>query len=284
MGTEGENKANAIEKALRILMLFTPHNRDLGTTEISQRLSFHKATVSRILLTLTRHGFLQQDRRAKTFRLGSSALKLGVAIKQSLRTNLVELAKPHVDALRDSVNETTTLEVLSGPLTVLAYLAEGTRTLRMTTHVGATLPLHAAAGAKAVLAFLPPESWRTTFAASPARLTSKTVTDPEVFRRQLQTIREQGFAIDDEEIDEGVVAVAAPVFNHEGAPVAAVAVVGPSDRISLSPGSSLIARLKRAAEEISAELHSGADARDSAGPPPGGQMRGRPLRRRSRRC
>lgn len=259
MAGDKGGKTNAIEKALQILMLFTPLNQDMGTSEISGRLSFHKATASRILLTLTREGFLSQDRRTKTFRLGPTTLQLGVAVKQSLRTNLVEIAKPYVDALRDVVNERSTLEILSGEVTVLAYLAEGTRPLRTTTSLGATLPAHAAAGAKAVLAYLPLESWPATFPNGLARLTRRTVTDPSLFREQLAAIRQRGFSVDDEEIDEGITAIAAPVFNHEGKPVAAVAVVGPSERIGVSADSEIVRRLKQTTEDISADLHYTAD-------------------------
>jgi IclR family transcriptional regulator, KDG regulon repressor len=253
LGEEG--KATAIEKALQILMLFQPHNPEMGTTEISQLLSYHKATVSRILLTLTRQGFLRQDPRTKTFSLGPSVLHLAWAVKQSLRTNLVEIARPHINALRDAVNETTTFEILSGSVTVLAYLAEGTRAVRTTTYLGATLPAHAAAGAKAILAHVPPDVWAPAFAQGVEALTAQTITDGRTFARQLEQVKERGFAVDDEEVDLGVTAVAAPVFDHEGRPVAAVVVVGPSDRVASEPVSDLVARVKKTARNVSADLH-----------------------------
>jgi DNA-binding IclR family transcriptional regulator len=249
------NKANAIEKALQILMTFTPHNREAGTTEISQRLGFHKATVSRILLTLAKHGFLQQNPKARTYRLGPSVLSLAGAISQSLRTNVVQIAKPHIDELRDTVNETAGLEILSDGVTVLAYIAEGSRAVRTTTSLGAILPLHAAAGAKAILAHSEAKTWRALFDRGVRRLTKNTIADAAVFEEQLATIREQGFATDREEIDVGVNAVGAPVFNHEGKPVGAVVVLGPCDRIAGDPNSDLVRHLKRTAKTISAELH-----------------------------
>lgn len=257
MTPEALGKANAIEKALQILMAFTPHNRDLGTTELSQRLGFHKATVSRILLTLARHGFLQQNPKAKTFRLGPSVLGLAGAINQSLRTNVVQLAKPYIDELRDAVNETVGLEILSEGVTVLAYIAEGSRAVRTTTSLGAILPLHAAAGAKAILAHSEARTWKCLFDQGVRRQTRNTITDSAVFEQQLERIREQGFAVDREEIDVGVNAVGAPVFNHEGKPVAAVVVLGPCDRIAGDPDSEFVRRVKSAAQRISAELHHG---------------------------
>ena len=248
-------KANAIEKALQILMLFHPHNKEMTTTEVSQRLNLHKATASRILLTLMRQDFLQQDPQSKAFRLGASVLRLATAIKRSLKTNLVQIAKPFVDALRDTVNETVGLEVLSGELTVLAYLAEGTRPVRTTTSLGATLPNHAAAGAKAILAHSPKSVWAGMFERGVPRLTENTLTDAKQYATELESVRKRGFALDREEIDVGVNAVAAPVFNHEGTPVAAVVVIGPADRIGGEPQSGLVRNLKETAGKISGALH-----------------------------
>lgn len=252
---EASQKANAIEKSLKILMLYHPHNRELTTTEVSKRLNLHKATASRILLTLTRHGFLQQDQQRKTFRLGPSVLRLSTAIKQSLKSELVQIAKPHLDELRDAVNETVGLEVISGDLTVLAYLAEGARPVRTTTALGATLPVHAAAGAKAIFAHSPSAHWQGIFDRGVSGLTEHTILDPQVYARQLQEVRERGFAMDAEEIDLGVTALAAPVFNHEALAVAAVVLIGPSDRVRGEPDSEVVSRLKEAAEKISRDLH-----------------------------
>jgi len=249
------DKANAIEKSLKILMLYYPHNKELTTTEVSKRLDLHKATASRILLTLARNGFLQQDQQRKTFRLGPSVLRLATSIKQSLKSELVQIAKPHLDDLRDLVNETVGLEVISGDLTVLAYLAEGSRPVRTTTSLGATLPVYSAAGAKAIFAYSPSAHWQSVFDRGVARLTEHTITDPKVYARQLETVRKEGFAVDEEEIDLGVTALGAPVFNHEALPVAGVVIIGPSDRVKADPESALVSNLKAAAEKISRDLH-----------------------------
>ena len=88
-------KINSIEKALRILTAFMPSNEAMGTIEISQKLGFHKATVSRILLILTQFGFLQRDKQTKKFRLGHAVINLGLAVTQSINNNLVQIAKPY---------------------------------------------------------------------------------------------------------------------------------------------------------------------------------------------
>ena len=119
---------NSIEKALEILLAFTPDNRPLRTVEISHRLAMNKATVNRILITLKNKGFVAQDQTTRRYRLGPSTALLGRAVKQSLDGRLVALAKPYLDGLRDKVGETVHLEVLFDDRIFLTYSARGPRT------------------------------------------------------------------------------------------------------------------------------------------------------------
>ena len=178
---------NSIEKALEILLIFTPHNNEMGTVEISKKLGFHKATVSRDLLILTRYGFLQRDSQTKLFRLGPSAIALGLAVTRSVNNNMTYIAKPYLDDLRDKIGETIVLEVLSGEYTIMAYIAEGPGPIRIRGSVGDTRPLHAAAGAKAILAFSKPEVHiRHIKKENMPPFTPNTITDTEVLKRQLK--------------------------------------------------------------------------------------------------
>lgn len=249
-------KVNSIDKALTILYCFVPYNQEMGTVEIGQRLGFHKATVSRILQTLVRHGFLSQNSQTKKFTLGPSVMDLSRAVNQSLRTNLVPIAKPFIDKLRDRLKETVILEVLSGKSTFMAYIAEGPQLVRLAGSMGDRLPTHAAAGAKAILAFSAPETVDNLLDTELKRFTKHTITDPVTLRCQLEEIREAGIAVDREEIDEGTSALAAPIFNHEETPVAAVVVAGPSQRITWGNGSEMVSALRETGAKISAQLYS----------------------------
>lgn len=227
----------------------------MGTVEISKKLGFHKATVSRILLVLIRYGFLHQNPRTKKFMLGPAITSLGWAVNHFLNTNLVHIAKPYIDELRNTLTETIVLEVLAGKGTVMAYIAEGPQRVRIAGSIGDRIPIHAAAGAKAILAFSPSEVTDSLLNGTMPRYTPNTITDPEMFQRQLQVIRQQGFAFDNEEIDIGINAVGAPIFNYEEKPVAAVVVAGPSPRVTWDSDSPIVARLKDTVAQISAQLH-----------------------------
>ena len=244
-------KANAIEKALEILLSFTPHNQELGTSEISQKLGYHKATTSRILLTLTERGFLRQNPLTKKFTLGHAIHELGLALTDSLSNNFVQIAKPYIDALRDKVDETITLELWSGDQTVMTYIAENGRPVRVAGRVGDRLPFYAAAGSKAILSFVAPHRLDALLQQELNRMTPTTVTDPEHFKEQLLKFRQQGFAVDYEEIDVGICAIGVPIFNHENRSFAAVVVVTPTQRLDDSPNSPTVMALKQTAKAIS---------------------------------
>lgn len=248
-------KINSIDKALNILEVFVPYNREMGTMEISRKLGFHKATVSRILQNLAKHGFLSQNSETKKFVLGPSVMDLSRALNQSLKTNMVLLAKPFIDDLRDILKETVILEILSGDTTVMAYIAEGPRLVRLAGSIGDRVPIHAAAGGKAILAFSPAERRKTLLNGKLHRFTDKTITSRRALNHSLNEIRHEGVAFDHDEIDEGTSAASAPILNYEGLPVGAVVVAGPSQRISKKTGSRMISELKHSADKISAQLH-----------------------------
>ena len=227
----------------------------MRTVEISEKMGYHKSTTSRLLHVLSRKGFLQQNPETKKFQLGPSAMNLGMAIRKSLETNLVHIAKPYMDDLRDALQETIALEVFSGTNTVLAYLAEGPHRINLAGNIGDILAVHAAAGAKAILAFSPPEVRRRIFNGTLPRLTPNTITSHALLTEQFQDIRQHGISFDNEEHDIGTRAVGAPIFDNEGKPVAAVVVCGPPQRITLDSDSQVALRLREATAKISNRLY-----------------------------
>lgn len=245
----------AVEKALDTLMVFTPHNQEIGTVELSEKMGLHKSTVSRLLHVLSRKGFLQQNPETKKFQLGPSAMTLGVAIKKSLETNLVHIAKPYIDSLREELQETITLEVFSGTNTVLAYFAEGPHRINLAGNIGDILAVHAAAGAKAILAFSSSRVRDRILNGRLPHLTPNTITDPALLQKQFQDILRHGISFDKEEHDIGTNAMGTPIFNNSGKPVAALVVAGSSQRITLDIDSPMAIRLKETALEISKQLY-----------------------------
>ena len=245
---------NSIEKALEILRTFTPDNKPLRSVEISHRLEMNKATVNRILNILKNRGFVVQDEATRRYRLGPSTALLGRAVKKSLSGRLVALAKPYLDSLRDKVNETVHLEVLVGERIFLTYSSKGTRQVTVTPRVGDQMAINANAGAKAITAFSPQEFIEKRLQGKLRKYTMKTITSRNKIREEYAAIRETGVAYDNEEFDDDVSAVAAPVFNHEDRVVAAVVLVAPAFRMSSSIETGSLELLKDSAADITERL------------------------------
>jgi DNA-binding IclR family transcriptional regulator len=250
-----QQKANSIDKALLILACFLPYNKETGTVEISQRLGLHKATTSRILQILARHGFVFQNSETKKFGLGNTVVQLARAVNQSVKADLIPIAKPFIDSLREELGETVTLEVRSGRSIFMGYIAEGPQLLALAGSIGGRVPAHAAAGAKAIVAFSSPEVRRELLGATLKRFTKNTLTDHVTFEREVEKIRKEGVAFDHEEVVVGTYAIAAPVFNQESEPVAAVIVAAPRQRIARKSSARVVRALKETAKKISACLH-----------------------------
>lgn len=254
------NTHKTLGKGLELLLAFVPHNKEMGTVELSKKLGFHTSTASRLLHVLVNYGFVQQDPQSKKFMLGKAASDLGRTVNKSLNTNLVTIAKPYIDELSRTISETAGFEIMVGNSTILTYMADGPRAVRVSVEVGGRLPLHVASGAKAILAHSPPEIFDSLIKGRLKRFTPNTITNRKILRQKLDEIRQQGVAFDHGELDIDVHTMAAPVFNHDQRAVAAVVIAAPDYRWKSHPESHFVSLLKETAAKISARLHySGAE-------------------------
>jgi len=251
---QDDDKNTSIEKALKILLAYIPYNQEMSTTELSDKLGLHKATVSRTLQVLTRYGMLIQNPQTRKYILGGALIQLGALASQSFHTTFVQVAKTYIDELRETLQETVAMEVMSGNEPFMAYVAQGPQRVRIAATVGEMLPWHAAAGSKAILAFSPAEVHKQILHWPMKRLTDNTIVDPHTFIEHLEVIRREGVSFDNEEIDRGVTGVAAPIIDHQGRPIAAVVVVGPSQRIAIDKKAEIIGLLKDTAARVSAQF------------------------------
>ena len=160
-----------------------------------------------------------------------------------------------MDDLCDALNETISLEIFSGANTVLAYLSKGPHRTNLAGNVGDILSVHAAAGAKAILAFSPPEVTGRILRGPFPALTPNTITDPKELRRQFQEIRRHGLSFDGEEHDIGTNAMGAPIFDSSGKPLAALVVVGPRNRVQRKYDSPIALQLRETSAKISRLLY-----------------------------
>lgn len=219
----GTAKTNAIEKALRVLKCFADDNPSLSILEISNQLGINRTTVHRIVQSLVSEGFLRRDREGHRVSLGGAVLELGNALTHSLRSrSIVETALPHMEAIREKTGYAVTLELLTGNQSVLICVVHGERVRRFVGTVGDIMPWHAAAGAKAALAFLPEAELAKILHQEMYAYTPDTNTDVSVYLEELKRVRECGYATDIGETLPGINAVAAPFFNYNRDPAGSV--------------------------------------------------------------
>lgn len=243
----------SLENALNIMKSFLPQNPEKGTVEISQELGLNVSTVSRILRTLNKNGFLQINSRTKQYSLGRTSLELGRAVHQSIHDRFIIIAQPHIDNLRDKLGIDVALEVLVGDSTILAYRAWGPQKYKIRFSIGDRIPVHVAAGAKAIMAFSSPETVDRLLEGELIQMTPNTITNPVKIKKKLDKFKKDGVAYDMGESDVSYKFVAAPIFDYEKRPVAAV-VVGETfngEYFELN----LIQMVKETAKKVSYELH-----------------------------
>ncbi len=245
-----------IERALLVFKCFAQENSSLSTTDLSQKLGTNKATMSRVLSTLKKHDFLEQDPNTRRYRLGPAMAQMARAVNRTMNGEVVAVAKPPVDKLRDKVGETVHIEVVSGNNIYLAYAAVTPNPISLTIEVGDQVMPHAHAGAKAIVAFSEPDEIERWLTRDFFPFTENTVTDPDKLREIYREIRRTGVAYDWEEYLHEIYAVGAPIFNHANNPVAAVLIVVPSYRMERKWESHFIEALKETANRISKRLHS----------------------------
>lgn len=246
---------SSVEKTLTILSSFLPNNRERGTVEISNETGIHVSTVSRLLHILAGHGYLQLDSRTKKYSLGKTALDMGRTIHQNLRDQLVIIAQPFIDDLRDRLERDVALSVLINDSIIIAYRAWAPNPNKILYTIGDRLPFYASAGGRAILAFSTPGHIESLLQTKLTPLTKKTITDPDDIKRCLEECRKNGIAIDLGEIYEDFYFAAAPVFDYEKKPIGAVNVGEPANLAKNGFKPEIIEGIKDTAAKISYQLH-----------------------------
>jgi IclR family transcriptional regulator, KDG regulon repressor len=251
---ENENSLSSTEKALKLLRAFSPQHTEMGTLELSKKLGIHKSTVSRLLHLLAANDFLYQNPETKKYMLGRAIIEMGNVVISSLNTAIVSIAQPHLTGLCNLVGESVALEVLSGTDIVLSGQVEGQSHIRFSFKPGERVPINVAAGAKAILAYCQPDFVSLCLKEKFIRYTANTIVSKKKYLSVLEEVRKTGVAYDHGERYEDSHAIATPIFNHTGAPIAAVVIAGPAFRLTPKYLDEIIQPLQQTAAEISKRL------------------------------
>jgi DNA-binding IclR family transcriptional regulator len=217
-----------VNRAIRTLELIADAG-ELGVSELGRRLGVHKATASRLAATLADRGLIERDPDTERYRLGFGLIRLAGAAMAGL--DLVRTSRPILEDLADRTRETVNLGVLSGDDVVYVDQSSGARSIVSVSWVGRRTPLHCTAAGKVLLAFGDEDERDRLLAVPLTRETARTIVDAGELRQQLEQVRTRGFAQTQEELEDGLNAVAAPVRQADGRTVAALSVSGPAFRM-----------------------------------------------------
>lgn len=217
--------SQSLERALLLLDELGSGPKRLGP--LAERLGIHKSTVLRTLQTLERHGYVRRQGEAPEFALGLRLVELSGTVLENL--DVRQIARPQLERLGAETGETVHLAVRDGAEIVYVDKVESTHPVRMYSRVGARGPAHCTGVGKVLLAYTPIEDWP---AMDLHRYTEHTITTREELAAAAEEIRRRGWGWDEQEHEETIRCIAAPVFAATGEAVAAVSVSVPTSRLT----------------------------------------------------
>jgi len=247
-----ETRIQSLDRALDVLETIATAN-GLTLSEIAERLQQSPATVYRILTTFAAREMLEMDSASQEWFVGSASFRAGSAFLR--RTGVVERARPVMRELMQETGETANLGVENNGQVLFLSQVETPENIRAFFPPGAQSPMHASGIGKALLAYSEPERIERYIASAPlTRFTENTIHKKSALLTELQRIRANKYAFDNEEKNIGMRCIAAPILNGFGEVVAGISISGPSARLSLDRIPAVGAIVTRCATELSTTL------------------------------
>jgi IclR family transcriptional regulator, pca regulon regulatory protein len=246
----------SLERGLAVIKAFGADSPELRLSDVARQTGLTRAAARRFLLTLVRLGYVRQD--GTTFSLRPRVLELGYAYLSAL--SLPEVAMPHMEALVAEVNESSSIAVLDDLDVVYVARVPTQRIMTITIAVGTRLPAYATSMGRVLLANLDHFDLEERLDRTELqRLTSKTVRDLSTLRELIDRAGEAGFAMVDQELEQGVRSAAVPIRDATGTVVAAMNVSVHATRMTMQAlRRDVIPRLRRTAEAIEVDLRAAA--------------------------
>lgn len=250
---QNPNYVPALRKGFALLELLAEQG-PLSLAQVERASGLNRTMSYRLLRVMGELGYVEHDLDRHTYGLGLRILDLGAGIAE--RLNVAEIAWPFLASLREELQETITLGVLSGNEIVYIGLLDSPRAPDMAPRLGGRDPMHSTSVGKAILAFHPRRERNAKVASLDPlpRVTPKTIVDPGALAFELNRTRERGYALDDEENETGARGVGVPVLDEDGRPLAGLGLAGPIERLDLNRAEDIAERLWLASREMSRRI------------------------------
>ena len=246
----GQQRGLVADRTLLALEVLGSTQGGLGVSELGRRLGVDKSTAHRLLATLLGRGFVRFSPSTQRYLLGFRLMTLAAAAARDI--DLVEVARPIMEDLRNACGEAVSLAILTDGDAMIVSKLSGTGVITVNLGVGSRMPVHASALGKALVAWLPVPLQPLKFVSGELEVfTPRTMASVDQFTAHLELVRLRGWAIDDEEVSIGLRCVAAPVHNSAREVVASLGVSGPVNRVTLEAAQDLAQRAIASANELS---------------------------------
>lgn len=248
-----ENLVQAIDRAFEIIEALAVEKDGLGITELSQKVLLHKSTVHRILKTLMVRGYVQKDIESGRYKLGVKFVEIS-----SLYLNNIELKTEAHSFLRELVNilnQTVHLAILDNGEVVYIDKIEKVNSIRLYSSIGKRVPAYCTALGKVLLSqFEDDEIVKILKQKELKKYTSNTITNMDVLLKQIEQVKVNGYAIDNEEFQEGIRCISAPVYDYRDKMIAAISASAPKHIFTPEKDSEIALYVKETAKRISRHL------------------------------
>jgi IclR family transcriptional regulator, pca regulon regulatory protein len=244
----------SLDRGLAVIRAFGPGRERLSLSDVARETGLTRAAARRFLLTLVKLGYVRSDGRE--FSLRPRVLELGYAYLSGLA--MPEIAAPHLEELVAAVRESSSISVLDGHHIVYVARVPTKRIMTVAISVGTRFPAYATSMGRVLLAGMSPDDLEKYLSeADLDPITARTVTDPDRLREIVREVGRQGYAIVDQELEEGLRAIAAPIHNASDGVIAAINVSAHASRVSLAAMRAvLLPPLLETARLIEADLRS----------------------------
>lgn len=243
---------SSVDKTFAILEYFTVHQPEWTITELAKELDANKSTIYRFLSDMEKRGIMYQDPNSGKYGLGLKLFELGNRVP--IHSAFIDKTHPVLEKVAKNITETVHVSILKEEQAYYVDKVESPQGLRINTTIGTFKPLHATSLGKVLLAFLDMDYEELTATKLLKKqldaFTNNTITEHKKLEQELFKIKKQGFAVDYEEYEIGLICVGVPIFNQRNQIVASLSASGPANRFKVNQLKNYVKILKIGADEI----------------------------------
>ena len=258
---EQRYKVQVLDRALAVFEALSKDSAGLTLPELSEKIELHRSTVYRLLMVLERHRYVTRQPASGKYFLGFRFFELASSVIRT--SDPARHARPCLEKLVAETGETAHLCIFDQDEVLYLEKVEGARAVRAPSIIGRRYPAHCGGAGKVLLAYLESSALDDFMKRQGLpRYTANTITTPAQLRAELQRVRERGYSIDNEEYEQGLRCVGAPVRDYTGQVVAAISIAGPAFRVTTDSVPIIARAVVDAASQLSELLgHQQADAK-----------------------